>query len=306
MTEKDEKLLIAVTAVFLVVSLAVMGYLMIFHKGETGNQLVATETEERIEAEYFVSMDSKEWDIVIPTPYQETNDLFHIEENLKERTVEIVIYGLEEDYYYEHQVQGNEEKISQVRYQQDEEETRLRFALKDIYVAEVRQMGGEICLRLENPTDQFDHIVVFDGFTDESKFDALEKVNVKSLQNGDVMVANDVRADYFVSLLVETTTENDEIIIYYNDDFFIPDFDGKSLAELLGDGLTKIYGSDCVKVVKTDNHGLAEAMLPAGKIVGKVNVPPETDVRESLTSFGAGLENVVITVMTERYQETEK
>lgn len=305
MTEKGEKLLIAVTACFLVISLLVMGYIMIFHKGESDNRIADTENEERIEAEYFVSMTGKEWDIVIPTPYQESNNLFDIEENLKERTVEIIIYGLEEDYYYEHQVQGNEEKISQVRYQQDEDETRLRFALKDIYITEVRQTGGEICLRLENPVERYEHLVVFDGFTDSTKFSDLEKLNVKGLTNGDVMTANDVRADYFISLSVETTLEDNQIIIYYNDDFFIPDFDSKSLAELLEQGLAQVYGSDCVKVLKTDNHGLAEAMLPAVKIVGKVNVPPETDMRESLASFGSSIENVVINGITEKYQETE-
>ncbi len=306
MTEKGEKILIAVAACFLVVSLVVMGYIMIFHKGESENRVASTESEERIEAEYFVAMDGKEWDIVIPTPYQEANDLFRVEENLKDRTIEIVMSGLEEDYYYDHQVQGNEEKISQVRYQQDEDETRLRFVLKDIYVTETRQMGGEICLRLENPTDSYEHLLVVDGFSDDSKFDDLEKQKVKCLLNGNVTVANDVRADYFISLSVEATSEQNQITIYYNDDFFIPDFDSKSLAELLEAGLAQIYGSDCVKSVKTDNHGLAEAMLPAVKIVGKVNVPPETDMRERLASFGNGIENVVITVMTEQYQETEE
>ncbi len=306
MTEKGEKILIAVAACFLVISLVVMGYIMIFHKGESKDRIAGTESEERIEADYFIAMDGKEWDIVIPTPYQETNDLFHIEENLKDHTIEIVMSGLEEDYYYEHQVQGNEEKISQVRYQQDEDETRLRFALKDIYVTEVRQMGGDICLRLESPMDSYEHLIVLEGFSDDGKFADLEKQNVKCLLNGDVLVANDVRADYFISLSVEATSEQNQITIYYNDDFFIPDFDSKSLAELLEAGLAKIYGSDCVKIVKTDNHGLAEAMLPAVKIVGKVNVPPETDMRESLASFGSGIENVVITVMTEQYQETEE
>ena len=280
MTEKGEKLLIAVTACFLVISLLVMGYIMIFHKGESDNRIADTENEERIEAEYFVSMTGKEWDIVIPTPYQESNNLFDIEENLKERTVEIIIYGLEEDYY---------------KY----------CALKDIYITEIRQTGGEICLRLENPVERYEHLVVFDGFTDSTKFSDLEKLNVKGLTNGDVMTANDVRADYFISLSVETTLEDNQIIIYYNDDFFIPDFDSKSLAELLEQGLAQVYGSDCVKVLKTDNHGLAEAMLPAVKIVGKVNVPPETDMRESLASFGSSIENVVINGITEKYQETE-
>lgn len=306
MTEKGEKLLIAVTACFLVISLLVMGYIMIFHKGESDNRIADIGNGERIEAEYFVSMTGKEWDIVIPTPYQESNNLFDIEENLKEHTVEIIIYGLEKDYYYSHQVQGNEEKISQVRYQQDKDETRLRFALKDTYITEIRQTGGEICLRLENPVERYDHLVVFDGFTDSTKVSDLEKLNVKGLINGDVMTANDVRADYFISLSVETTLEDNRITIYYNDDFFIPDFDSKSLAELLEQGLAQVYGSDCVKVLKTDNHGLAEAMLPAVKIVGKVNVPPETDMRESLTSFGSSIENVVINAITEKYQETEK
>mgnify|MGYP006990131141 CR=1 FL=1 len=56
-----------------------------------------------------------------------------------------------------------------------------------------------------------------------------------------------------------------EIVIYYNDDYFIPEFDSRSLAEIFQGYYNEFHDEWTVVLVKSDAFDLKDAMVPAVK-----------------------------------------
>lgn len=313
MSEKGEKIVVIVAAVFLAVALCVMGYI---RKNAGTKELAESALEygddikesQGVEESYFVSIDGAESDIVIPLPGNVTKDTVRIEEDLKEMTMEIVLQDVEEGYYLEHKIQGNEGKIAQVFYRQGKRESELVFVLKDIYTADMEIKGDFISLRLSNPAEQYDRLVVLEGGCWEKEvFESLGKKDIKGLSNGDVAAANRLRADYFVSMSVDTWASEDHITIYYNDDYYIPEFDSRRFAELLEDAFAMRYGNGSVSLEKMEEGELAEAMVPSVMIECRIGMadagePGEADREKINTENGM----LVADVLIKQYQEMEK
>lgn len=313
MTEKGEKILAAVAAVFLIAAVCVMGYISKNANAEdfaenTGEYEEGLQESQGNEESYFVSIDGTEADIVIPLPGNGAKDTFRIEESPKDMTLEVILQDVEEQYYLEHKIQGNEEKISQVSYRQGRKESELVFVLKDIYTADVEIKGDSVVLRLRNPAEQYDRLVVMEGDCWEKEvFDSLEKKDIKGLANGDMMTANSLRADFFVSMSVDTWASEDQITIYYNDDYYIPKFDSRYFAELLEEAFGKRYGSGNVRVERMDEGELSEAMVPSVLIECRMEMPdagaPGEADREKINAENGML---VADVLIKQYQEMEE
>lgn len=321
MTEKGEKLLVRLTFAFLVIAFAVMGYIRSLER--TGAENAKEAMAAGIVAEGFEAIGREDADIVIPLP-DERSDGYYVEEDLTNQKLKVVIEGVREEYFYQNPVKGNEEKISQVLYRQNLGETQLQFILNDIYETDVRVRGNELCLTLENPAEQWDKIVVLDGkgWTEEA-VECLEEQGIKGLVSGDVRTANELRADFFLSLAVDEVSGSGQqgegeasdrgITIYYNDDYFIPDFDSKAYAEALQQYLASDYGGENVRIMKTTEWDLDDAMLPAvkivcvpgaeGKTVGSDEAERETDREE------VDLEHIAVSAAKAtllQYQEMEE
>lgn len=313
MTEKGEKILVIIASVFLAAALCVMWYI----RKNTSTEDFTESTEEYAEGEQesrgseescFISIDGTEADIIIPLPNHGTKDTLRVEESLKDMTLEVILQDVEEEYYLEHKVQGNKEKIAQVSYRYGNKESELVFVLKDIYTADVQIKEDSVLLRLCNPAEQYDRMVVLEGGSWEREvLDSLEKKDIKGLSEGDVVTANRLRADFFVSMSVDTWASEDEIIIYYNDDYYIPKFDSRHFAELLQEAFAKRYGSGNVRIERTEEGELAEATMPAVMIECRLGVPDagepgETD-REKINAENG---MIVADVLTRQYQEVEE
>lgn len=313
MTEKGEKILIIVTSVFLVGALCVMGYIRKHTSAEdftesTGEYAEGAQETQDSEESYFVSIDGTEADIVIPLPNNGAKDTLRVEESLKDMTLEVILQDVEEDYYLEHKVQGNREKIAQVSYRYGSKESELVFVLKDIYAADVQVKEDTILLKLGNPAEQYDRMVVLEGRCWEKEvFDSLEKKEIKGLSEGDVMTANRLRADFFVSMSVDTWASEDEIIIYYNDDYYMPEFDSRHFAELLQAAFEERYGNGSVSVERTGEGELTEAMVPAVMIECHLGMPdagePGKTDREKINAENG---MIVADVLIKQYQEMEE
>ncbi|MGN0133005.1 MAG: hypothetical protein ACI4AA_11235 [Lachnospiraceae bacterium] len=274
MTENGEKILIRITAVFLILAVAAMGYIRSLQRAEAGS------AEENwtlgIREECFEAISGKEADIIIPLP-ETGSEQFRVEENLKDRMLTVVLENVEEDYYQQYKIRGNEEKISQVLCRQNGGETELQFILNDIYEADIQVKENELHLKLESPSEQWDKIVVLEGDNwNEEAVDRLEENGIKGLMSGDIKTANELRADFYLSLSIEYSYADEqrrqdgsaaEIVIYYNDDYFIPDFDSRAYAEMLQRYLAEEYGAENIRLVKSTEWDLADAMIPAVKII---------------------------------------
>jgi len=308
MTEKEESFLTTCIVIFLMIA---MGFMYVM-RNSYGTENMREESEadpaESIHEDYFVAIEDKEADIIIPLPDRETEEPFYIEESLKDKTLEIFLEGAKEDYYYEHKVQGNERKISQVRYQQGEKESSLKFTLKDIYVTDAQIKGNALYLKLQKPTEQWDRLVVLEGGCfEEDVLNRLEKEDIKGLLNGDIYTANELKTDFYLFMSVETAAEKDHINIYYNDDYYIPEFDSRSLAELLETEFVKVYGKENVHIEKTDKWELGEAMMPAVRVVCTMSTSDEGEPGEAaVQSFNQENGMLIAETLIGKYQEMEE
>lgn len=308
MTEKGEKVLVFGTVVFLVLALATMFYVRRSFGNEGMEEAEADASVESIQEEYFVAIEGKEADIIIPLPDMEDEETFRIEESLKDKTLEIFLQNAEEDYYYKYKVQGNERKISQVRYQQGNKESSLKFTLKDVYVTDVQVKDEAVYLTFKEPASQYERLVVLEGDCWEGAVtDRLEKQNIKGLVSGDIYTANELRTDFYLFMSVEAGAEKEHISIYYNDDYFIPEFDSKSLAEILEAEFAEQYGQQNVTVERTEEWELGEAMVPAVRVVCTMCAPDEGEPGETaIESFNQKNGMLIADALIKRYQEMEE
>lgn len=309
MTEKGEKVLVFGAVVFLALALVTMFYARKSFENESPDEKDEADLAvESIQEEYFVAIEGKEADIMIPLPDSGADEPFRIEESLKDKTLEIFLQDAEEDYYYQHKVQGNERKISQVRYQQGNKESSLKFTLKDIYITDVQVKGEALYITFEEPARQWDRLVVLEGDCwEEAVTDQLEKQKIMGLVSGDVHTANELRTDFYLFMSVETAAEKEHITIYYNDDYFIPEFDSRNLAELLEAEFAERYGEQNVTVEKTEEGQLGEAMMPAVRIVCRMSAPDEGVPRdEAIESFNQENGMLIAEALIKRYQEMEE
>lgn len=268
MSEKGEKLLYVAAFIFLILSVSVMIFI---NRGvETGEVEIAEEAEiiEPIREAYFEAVDGREGDIIIPLPAGEGDDRYHIEERMGAMELEVTLDPVEEEFFHQNKIRGNEEKIRQVLCLHEKEKTSLVFDLRHIYESEAVIRDGMLYLKLEDPVNHYDKIVVLGGesgtWQQEAK-DRLQEENIKGFPSGDITMANQLHADFFIGFEKETAAV-DVVTICYNDDYFIPDFDSGDLAAFLYEYYSRETDWE-IRLVKSSDPQLSEAMIPGVKVV---------------------------------------
>ncbi len=323
MTEKGEKLLILAAGLFLALAAGVV----IFLYRLDGSELIAEESgeekvEETIGGEYFEAAAEEDADIVIPLP--EGEEQFHIEESAGGKKLTVKIDEVEEDYFARNKIRGNEEKISRIQLIKEQEATSLIFTFYHIYEADASLEGGEVHLKLTSPLADNEKIIVMDGISEEFRKEAEEVFaprEIKGIFNGDIKAANELRAECFVSMERERTAAYEagsngdrenapqrktEIVIYYNDDYFIPEFDSRSLAEIFQGYYNEFHDEWTVILVKSDDSDLKDAMVPAVKIVYRVPDTASEGTGESESPDEESVESLTIDALLLRYGGTEE
>ncbi|MCH5281958.1 MAG: hypothetical protein J1E61_10870 [Lachnospiraceae bacterium] len=275
MSEKGEKLLYMAASVFLILSVSVMVF--VNRGAEAGETDEGTEITEPIREAYFEAVDGNEGDIIIPLPEGEAGTQYHIEEKIGAMELEVILGPVEEEFFHQNKIRGNEDKIRQVLCLHEKEKTSLVFNLRHIYESEAAIQDGMLYLKLEDPVNQYDRIVVLAGesgaWQEEAK-NRLQEKKIKGFSSGDVAMANELHADFFVGFEQEPVRRGEGgeipavnmITICYNDDYFIPDFDSGDLAAFLYEYYSQETDWE-IRLVKSSDPELLEAMIPGVKVV---------------------------------------
>ena len=294
MTEKGEKLLILAAGLFLALSMGVVFFVYQLNESiaavpEDGKEA----SEDTIGGGYFEAAAGEDADIVIPLP--EGKEQFYIEESAGGKKLTVILDEVEEDFFALNKIRGDEEKISRIQLIREQETASLIFTFYHVYEADASFGEGELRLKLTSPMASYEKIIVMDGGSDlfrEETEKAFEPYEIKGIFDGDVAGANVLRAECFVSVEEKngaygtgnygerenTLQDKTEIVIYYNDDYFIPEFDSRSLAELFRDYYNEFHDEWTVILVKSDDADLKGAMVPAVRIVYRMpqKMPAET------------------------------
>jgi post-segregation antitoxin (ccd killing protein) len=111
----------------------------------------------------------------------------------------------------------------------------------------------------------------------------------------------------FVSLSMDTTADETGIRIYYDDDYAIPLFGSRELAEVLAEAFANQYDEKQVAVIKTADWELSDAMVPAVRVVCSMAAADgeeiTADVRERWQEENAEL---IAETVIKQYQEMEE
>ena len=323
MTEKGEKLLILAAGLFLALAVVVVTILYRMDESEFIAEGSGEEhTEETIGGEYFEAAAKEDADIVIPLP--EGEEQFHIEEGAGGKKLTVMLDEVEEDFFARNKIRGNEEKISRIQLIKEQEATSLIFTFYHIYEADVSLEEGEVHLRLTSPMAGNEKIIVVDGISEDFRKEmeqAFEPCEIKAIFNGDIKAANELRAECFVSVERERsvvygkdgygTGENaggpqTEIVIYYNDDYFIPEFDSRSLAEIFQGYYNEFHDDWAVVLAKSDDTDLRDAMVPAVKIVYRVPYRAAEETEDEKSSDEESVEGLTINALLLQYGGIEE
>lgn len=310
MTEKGEKLLILAAGIFLLAAIAVMVFVYQLDEGDfvtvrEGSGLL----EEAAREEYFEASAGEDADIIIPLP-EAGEGQFHIEDSSGRKKLTIVLEGVDEEFFYGHKIKGNEEKISRIQFAKEGESTSLIFSFYHVYDAQARVEGNEIRISLSSPAAGAERIVVLDGVSEsceEEVEDRLSSHQIKGILNGDIAAANELRAECFVFLEKRNVSYMPggngpvEVTIYYNDDYFIPEFDSRSLAEIFSGYYNEFHSEWKINLEKSDDLDLMSAMVPAVRIICWT---PDVQGQELLIMEEGSIEELTLNALIEQYGES--
>lgn len=304
MTEKGEKLLILAAGLFLALSMGVVVF--VYQLDESGTAVPkdgAKALKDTIGGEYFEAAAGEDADIVIPLP--EGREKFNMEESAGGKKLTVVLDEVEEDFFAANKIRGDEEKISRIQLIREQESASLIFTFYHVYEADAFFEEGEIRLKLTSPMASYEKIIVVDGVSEtfrEEAESAFETFEIKGIFDGDVADANELRAECFVSVERDNTSQDKaEIAIYYNDDYFIPDFDSRSLAELFRDHYNEFHDEWTVVLVKSDDPDLRGSMVPAVRIVYRMPQEIQTETPEDEKNGKDSVERLTIDALVLQY-----
>jgi hypothetical protein len=283
-----------------------------YRTGEWKQAETQTSENREIAEDYFEAAGRQDTDLVIPLP--DAQSAYQLQESIRDETLQIILEKCEEDFYIQNKIRGNEEKITGVRYLQSGAQTTLTFALNGVYEAQVDRQQDGLHITLVSPLNEYDKIVVFGGSVwEQEDADQLQEEGVKCFLSGDVQSANALRAELYVELtqgkfpIVETQGDGPQIVIYTSDAYVIPGFDSADLAQLLQEKLSERFVKAEVLVCESDDADLADAMIPAVKVVCS-----ETSAQEkSVTSpedvvTEAYVKGKILSVLTDYFEEMEE
>lgn len=282
MTAKEERILAAIAFIMVSLCIGIVIWKYRWSDGSTPVSSAEAVSENMIWEPYFEPAYGTKADIVIPLP-TDLNGEFYIEETLSKKEIRIVFENVEEAFFYQNKIQGNQEKIDRIYFVKEADRTSLVFLLKHIYEGKTVHKEQEISFELQSPAELYERIFVFDGIWEKNREQLSEMLapEMTGIFGGGIQTANELRADCFVSLIKEEVTlkksgalpadkgqdGSAEAIIYYNDAYYIPQFGSKELAYMLRDAYERAQPEWKVTVMACEDKGLKAARVPAVKIV---------------------------------------
>lgn len=226
--------------------------------------------------------------LCIPLGGDTKENQISLENNLMKQTLIINIEKLKPDYFYEHKLSGNIEKVQEIAYDSNSKNTSLIIKYKDMLEYESTFENGCLYIGFITPREKYDKILVIDPAYggDENGIcveNLVEKdltlditLRLKKLLDGTdikvyytrlsdenktkeqiIQLVNGTKADMFLSIQGawdETDSNMYGITTYYNETFFIPDFSSSDFAYLVEENVTKSASANALGLVAGEEH----------------------------------------------------
>lgn len=296
MTKKYNRLLFLYSSILGVLAMTVMIAYCIQRGGRNVEIVSESQTTSQIEespqnivkiADIYEENQTNSEFLCIPLGEEITQDQILVENNLMKQTLTIRIEKLKPDYFYEHKLSGNIDKIQEFAYESNFRDTTLTIWYKDILEYESTLEDGCLYIVFLSPREKYDKILVIDpahggdenGICVESLVEKeltlditlrlkelLDKTDIRvyytrlsddnKTMEQTINLVNGTKADMFLSIhgaLEETDTSRYGITTYYNETFFIPNFSSSDFAYLVEEKVTKSASAQALGLVAGDD-----------------------------------------------------
>ncbi len=226
---------------------------------------------------YFAREDTTKNELFIPLPEAVRADDIVIENRYAEHKLHLLVKGEYDNFYETHALSGNYAHIEEGVYWKEQGGVNLLLTLDRLLETEYVFSTGMLRLRLVEPRLTAQKTVVIDashggsdtgdeahGIREKDVTLAVAEQVRKQFEKTDIrviltrtddsflatktriMLANDLKADFFVSIEVATNPENEKVNgmqAFYNGTYFIPNVGGVELADLLEKGTSASTGA---------------------------------------------------------------
>lgn len=307
---------------------------------ESGETLFFPEGEEKEYQKLTFSQGEPDTSYLrVPLPNGCRAEDISIENYYMDQELWILIESAESGFYAENAISGNQEKVRQGIYEEDENGIKLRFKLTGIFEYRTILENNELYISFLNPQEVYEQIVVIDPAcgglnTGYAKGDLKEKeINLaiaeklrERLEQTDIKVyytrmddvnpakesrirlANETRADLYIRIALGVSEDGSVYgtAAVYNEDYFIPGFGNAELAQLLEEEVVSSIKGKALELEETEETDdiLKDITVPAAIIkAGCVTNKQEATllVREEYQDkIAAGIYNAILKAYEEK------
>ena len=297
MTKKYNRLLFVYSSILGIVAMVVMIAYCIQRGGKNVEEVSQNQADVlredslktivELDAIYERKQTNSEY-LCIPLGDETKENQISVENNLMKQTLTINIEKLKPDYFYEHKLSGNIEKVQGIAYDSNSRDTCLVIKYKEILEYESTFENGCLYIGFMSPREKYDKILVIDpahggdesGICIENLVEKDLTLDIalrlkKLLDETDIKVyytrlsdenktmeqiinlANSTKADMFLSIhgaLEETDTSIYGITSYYNETFFLPNFSSSDFAYLVEEKVTQNASAKALGLVAGDEN----------------------------------------------------
>lgn len=275
----------------------------------------------------------------VPLPNGCRAEDISIENYYMDQELWILIDSAEGGFYAENAISGNQEKVRQGIYEEDENGIKLRFKLTGIFEYRTILENNELYISFLNPQEVYEKIVVIDpacggfntGYTKgelkekeinlaiaEKLRERLEQTDIKAYytrmddvnpaQESRIRLANETRADLYIRIALGSSGDGSVYgtAAVYNEDYFIPGFGNAELAALLEEEVAASIKGKALELEETDETEdilnyitVPAAIIKAGCITNKQEAT--LLVREEYQDkIAAGIYNAILKAYEEK------
>ncbi|MBE5846578.1 MAG: N-acetylmuramoyl-L-alanine amidase [Lachnospiraceae bacterium] len=261
---------------------------------------------------YFAREDQSKGELLIPLPETVRADDIVIENRYAEHTLHLLVKGEYGGFYETHALSGSYAHIEKGVYWSEPAGINLLLSLDRLLETEYVFSTGMLKLRLVEPTKGDQKTVVIDascggedtgdeahGIREKDVTLAVAEQVRKQFEKTDIrviltrtddtflaaetrmMLANDLKADFFVGIEVSSNPENARVNgmqAFYNGTYFIPYLGGVELADLLEKGASMATGAKVngIFAASDDKPVLKYTQIPAAVLdIGYLSNPEE-------------------------------
>lgn len=214
--------------------------------------------------------------LCIPLSADTTEGQLILEANYVEQQLFITIDGLDEDFYEDNQITGNNSYIEKVLLSYHKGKIKLQLQLSGLYEHNAFCKNSTLYLEFNPPREQYDKIIVVDADNSHGDIplsivkclkEKLDETDIKTYytrldasnpsEEKRVALANLSKADMLISIRVNEEIEKPKehgIQTVYNANFFIPLLSSVDLADIMEKNVCKETGSTARGLIPADMH----------------------------------------------------